>query len=210
MAGPPVAILDYGSGNRRSVQTALEHVGAQATVTGDPVEIDSAAGMVIPGVGAFPAAMEALGQRGLVEPIREFAASGRPVIGACLGMQLLFEGSDELGGAEGLGLLDGRVRRLEADGLKLPHIGWCEVSWERESPLTADLPDPAFFYHVHSYAPVPSDPAELIGSSTYGARFASVVGRGNVFGVQFHPEKSSRNGLAMMANFVGLCGGCSR
>ena len=210
MAGPPVAILDYGSGNRRSVQTALEHVGAQATVTGDPVEIDSAAGMVIPGVGAFPAAMEALGQRGLVEPIREFAASGRPVIGACLGMQLLFEGSDELGGAEGLGLLDGRVRRLEADGLKLPHIGWCEVSWERESPLTADLPDPAFFYHVHSYAPVPSDPAELIGSSTYGARFASVVGRGNVFGVQFHPEKSSRNGLAMMANFVGLCVGSSR
>ena len=210
MAGPPVAILDYGSGNRRSVQTALEHVGAQATVTGDPIEIDSAAGMVIPGVGAFPAAMEALGRRGLVEPIREFAASGRPVIGACLGMQLLFEGSDELGGAEGLGLLGGSVRRLEADGLKLPHIGWCEVSWERESPLTADLPDPAFFYHVHSYAPVPSDPAELIGSSTYGARFASVVGRGNVFGVQFHPEKSSRNGLAMMANFVGLCGGSSR
>ena len=210
MAGPPVAILDYGSGNRRSVQTALEHVGAQATVTGDPVEIDSAAGMVIPGVGAFPAAMEALGRRGLVEPIREFAASGRPVIGACLGMQLLFEGSDELGGAEGLGLLGGSVRRLEADGLKLPHIGWCEVSWGRESPLTADLPDPAFFYHVHSYAPVPSDPAELIGSSTYGARFASVVGRGNVFGVQFHPEKSSRNGLAMMANFVGLCGGISR
>ena len=210
MAEPLVAILDYGSGNRRSVQTALEHVGARATVTGDPVEIDSAAGMVIPGVGAFPAAMEALGQRGLVEPIREFAASGRPVIGACLGMQLLFEGSDELGGAEGLGLLDGRVRRLEADGLKLPHIGWCEVSWERESPLTADLPDPAFFYHVHSYAPVPSDPAELIGSSTYGARFASVVGRGNVFGVQFHPEKSSRNGLAMMANFVALCSGSSR
>ena len=210
MAGPPVAILDYGSGNRRSVQTALEHVGAQAKVTGDPIEIDSAAGMVIPGVGAFPAAMEALGRRGLVEPIREFAASGRPVIGACLGMQLLFEGSDELGGAEGLGLLGGSVRRLEADGLKLPHIGWCEVSWERESPLTADLPDPAFFYHVHSYAPVPSDPAELIGSSTYGARFASVVGRGNVFGVQFHPEKSSRNGLAMMANFVGLCGGISR
>ena len=210
MADPLVAILDYGSGNRRSVQTALEHVGARATVTGDPIEIDSAAGMVIPGVGAFPAAMEALGRRGLVEPIREFAASGRPVIGACLGMQLLFEGSDELGGAEGLGLLGGSVRRLEADGLKLPHIGWCEVSWERESPLTADLPDPAFFYHVHSYAPVPSDPAELVGSSTYGARFASVVGRGNVFGVQFHPEKSSRNGLAMMANFVGLCGGSSR
>ena len=210
MAEPLVAILDYGSGNRRSVQTALEHVGARATVTGDPVEIDSAAGMVIPGVGAFPAAMEALGQRGLVEPIREFAASGRPVIGACLGMQLLFEGSDELGGAEGLGLLDGRVRRLAADGLKLPHIGWCEVSWDRESPLIAGLPDPAFFYHVHSYAPAPSDPDELIGSSTYGERFASVVGRGNVFGVQFHPEKSSRNGLAMMANFVALCSGSSR
>ena len=210
MSGPLVAILDYGSGNRRSVQTALEHVGARTMVTGDPAGLDGAAGMVIPGVGAFPAAMEALGERDLVEPIREFAASGRPLIGACLGMQLLFEGSDELGGAPGLGLLDGSVRRLQADGLKLPHIGWCEVSWERDSPLAAGLPDPAFFYHVHSYAPDPSDPGELIGSSTYGEQFASVVGRGNVFGVQFHPEKSSRNGLAMMANFVALCDGNSR
>lgn len=210
MAQPRVAIVDYGSGNRRSVQTALEHVGVQATVTGDPEIIGAADGLVIPGVGAFPAAMEALQAEGLVEPIREFANGGRPLLGACLGMQLLFESSDELGGAEGLGLLEGHVRRLQADGLKMPHIGWCEVAWERDSPISRGLPDPAFFYHVHSYAPEPSDPDELIGWSAYGGRFASVVGRGNVFGVQFHPEKSSRNGLAMMANFAAICGGADQ
>lgn len=210
MAGPLVAIVDYGSGNRRSVQTALEHVGAEARVTGDTGEIASADGVVIPGVGAFPAAMEALEARGLTEPLRRLAEQGRPLLGACLGMQLLFERSEEQSGARGLGLIGGEVRRLDCGPLKLPHIGWGEVAWARESPLSQGLPDPAFFYHVHSYAPVPSDEADVLGWSDYGGRFASVVGRGNVFGVQFHPEKSSRNGLAMLAGFVGLCAGDTR
>ena len=207
MAGPLVAIVDYGSGNRRSVQTALEHVGAEARVTGDPGEIASAAGVVIPGVGAFPAAMEALEVRELTEPLRLLADQGRPLLGACLGMQLLFERSSEQGGAEGLGLLEGTVERLDCGPLKLPHIGWGEVAWAQPSPLTRGLPDPAFFYHVHSYAPVVASEDEVLGWSDYGGRFVSVAGRGNVFGVQFHPEKSSRNGLAMLANFVALCSG---
>lgn len=207
MAGPLVAIVDYGSGNRRSVQTALEHVGAEARVTGDTGEIASAAGVVIPGVGAFPAAMEALEARGLTEPLRRLAEQGRPLLGACLGMQLLFERSSEQGGAEGLGLLAGTVERLDCGSLKLPHIGWGEVAWAQPSPLTRGLSDPAFFYHVHSYAPVAASEDEVLGWSDYGGRFVSVAGRGNVFGVQFHPEKSSRNGLAMLANFVALCSG---
>ena len=205
MAAPLVVIADYGSGNRRSVQTALEHVGAQAEISRDPELLGRAAGLVIPGVGAFPAAMEALRSGGLADAIVDFAAGGRPVLGACLGMQLLFDESEEQEGAEGLGLLPGVVRRLDCGPLKLPHIGWCEVAWERESPLSAGLADPAFFYHVHSYAPVPADPDEVLGRSYYGGSFVSVAGRDNVFGVQFHPEKSSRNGLAMLANFVSLC-----
>lgn len=207
MAAPLVAIADYGSGNRRSVQTALEHVGAEAQVTRDPEVLAGAHGLVIPGVGAFPAAMEALERHGLPGEITAFAASGRPVLGACLGMQLLFDESEEQGGADGLGLLPGTVRRLECGSLKLPHIGWCEVAWTRPSPLTEGLPDPAFLYHVHSYAPVAADEDEVLGLSDYGGSFVSVAGRDNVFGVQFHPEKSSRNGLAMLANFVSLCRG---
>ena len=207
MAGPLIAILDYGSGNRRSVQTALEHVGAQALVTGDRSEIERADGMVIPGVGAFPAAMGALDELGLAQAVVEFAGSGRPLLGACLGMQLLFEASDEQGGAAGLSLLEGRVERLPAEGLKLPHIGWGEVRWAKSSPLTAGLPDPSFFYHVHTFAPLPAREEDVLGISEYATSFASVVGRDNVFGVQFHPEKSSRNGLAMLGNFAGLCAG---
>ena len=210
MERPLVAIADYGSGNRRSVQTALEHVGAEALVTHDPGVLDRAQALVIPGVGAFPAAMEALRSHGLVEAITDFAASGRPVLGACLGMQLLFEESEEQGGSTGLGLLPGVVRRLECGSLKLPHIGWCEVSWEDGPVLSEGLPDPAFFYHVHSYAPVAADPEEVLGRSWYGGSFVSVAGRDNVFGVQFHPEKSSRNGLAMLANFVSLSAGAAK
>lgn len=209
MAAALVAIADYGSGNRRSVQTALERVGAEAVVTRDPELLAQAAGLVIPGVGAFPAAMEALQRHGLADVIIDFAEGGRPVLGACLGMQLLFDESEEQGGAQGLGLLPGVVRRVDCGGLKLPHIGWCEVTWEGASPISHGLPDPAFFYHVHSYAPVPADGDEVLGRSNYGGSFVSVAGRDNVFGVQFHPEKSSRNGLAMLANFVSLCRGAA-
>ena len=200
-----IAVVDYGMGNRRSVEKALARVGAEPVVTRDHGALAGADGLLVPGVGAFPAAMDALREHGLDDVIRERAAAGAPVFGACLGMQLLFESSEEHGGAAGLGLLEGDVRRLDARGLKLPHIGWNEVAWRRPSPLTEGLPDPATFYHVHTFVPHPSHEEDVIGVSDYGSPFATVVGRGSVFGAQFHPEKSSADGLALLANFTRLC-----
>jgi glutamine amidotransferase len=200
-----VGVVDYGMGNRRSMEKALERAGAAVALTGDHDVLRAADGLVVPGVGAFPAAMRELRARGLDDLVRERAAAGVPVLGSCLGMQLLFESSVEHGDAEGLGLLPGEVVALEAPGLKLPHIGWNEVRWVRASPLTDGLPDPSTFYHVHSYIPRPSSEDVAIGISDYGAPFASVVGRDNVFGTQFHPEKSSTHGIALLANFVGVC-----
>ena len=199
-----IAILDYGMGNLRSVEKALERVGAEAEVTRDEERIRGADGVVLPGVGAFPKAMEAVRELGFDVLMREHVEAGRPVLGICLGMQLLFESSTELGGAEGLGLLDGEVIALDAPGLKVPHIGWNEVSWTNGSPLHEGLSNPAAFYHVHSFAPRTDAGDEVIGWSTYGSRFPSVVGRGRVFGVQFHPEKSGPDGLALLRNFVRL------
>ena len=202
-----IAVVDYGMGNRRSVQKALEHVGAHALITHDHDELRAAAGLVVPGVGAFPLAMRNLHGLELAELIRARAGEGTPILGICLGMQLLFDGSVELGGAAGLSLIAGRVTPLDTGGRRVPHIGWNEVSFERASPLTEGLPAAGCaFYHVHSFAARPLDPADVLGTSEYGERFATIVARGNVFGVQFHPEKSSVHGLAMLENFVRLCG----
>lgn len=201
-----IAILDYGMGNLRSAEKALEKVGAEVELTRDPGRIRAASGLVLPGVGAFPKAMKAVHALGFDELMREHVDAGKPVLGICLGMQLLFESSTEHGGAKGLGLLGGEVVELDAPGLKVPHIGWNEVSWTNGSALAERLPQPAAFYHVHSFAPRTPDDGEVIGWSTYGSRFPSVVGRGNVFGVQFHPEKSGPDGLALLANFVRLAG----
>lgn len=208
-AGPvEIAILDYGMGNRRSVEKALEHVGARALVSSEPERLRQAAGLIVPGVGAFPRAMANLERLGLDELIRERVAAGTPVLGICLGMQLAFEHSAEQGGTTGLGLLAGEVRPLAARGLKLPHIGWNEVTFTRpEAPLARDLPRRCAFYHVHSLAPVPSDPADVIGTAEYGGPFVTAVQRGSFHGVQFHPEKSSAAGLRMLGNFVALCAG---
>lgn len=200
-----IGLVDYGMGNRRSMQKSLERAGATVVLTGDHEQLRQADGLVVPGVGAFAAAMRALRESGLDELIRERAAAGVPVLGACLGMQLLFEHGAEFGGADGLGLLPGEVVPLDAKGLKLPHIGWNEVRWARPSALSEGLPDPTPFYHVHSFVPVPSDEDVALGISDYGIEFASVVGRGNVYGTQFHPEKSSRDGIALLANFVRVC-----
>jgi len=201
-----IAVVDYGMGNRRSVQKALEHVGAQAEVTSDHGRIQAADGIVLPGVGAFPLAMRNLVGLGLQDPIRACAAAGKPLLGICLGMQLLFERSEEFGVTEGLGLIAGEVTPLRTGGLRVPHIGWNEVEFERHSRLTAGLPSAGCaFYHVHSLAARPSDPADLVGSTTYGERFATIVARESVFGVQFHPEKSSAHGLRMLEGFVALC-----
>ncbi len=203
-----VAILDYGMGNRRSVEKALEHVGSRTIVSSDPDRLMGAAGLVVPGVGAFPRAMANLERLGLADLIRLRVAEGVPVLGICLGMQLAFERSTEMDGAEGLGLIAGEVRPLAADGLKLPHIGWNEVTFTQPpSPLTANLPERCAFYHVHSLAPVPSDPADVLGTAEYGERFVTAVRKGSFYGVQFHPEKSSAAGLKMLQNFAGLCVG---
>ena len=202
--GARIAVVNYGMGNLRSVEKSLERVGCEPRLTAGPREIEAADGIVLPGVGAFPKAMERIGELGLGTTIAAAAAAGTPVLGLCLGMQLLFERSSELGGAAGLGLLAGDVDRLRAGELKLPHIGWSPVSWERDSPLCAGLADGTPFYFVHTFVARPAAD-ELIGSASHGERFAAVVGRHPVYGTQFHPEKSSSDGLRMLANFAALC-----
>ena len=199
-----IAIVDYGMGNRRSVEKALEHVGAEVAITSSHERIAAADGIVLPGVGAFPRAMRNLEALRLDGLLKERAAAGVPVLGLCLGMQLLFESSLEHEGALGLGLLPGDVTALDVRGrgLKLPHIGWNLVTLTRPSPLTAGLGEAAAFYHVHTFACRPSRAEDVVGTSEYGETFASIVERGNVAGVQFHPEKSSRDGLALLRNFV--------
>jgi glutamine amidotransferase len=201
-----IGVVDYGMGNRRSVEKALEHVGAKVVVTNDHGELRAAEGLVVPGVGAFPLAMKRLNELGLAGLIRERAGEGVPVLGICLGMQLLFEGSDELEPTDGLGLIEGHVAPLQAGGLRVPHIGWNEVLFERPSVLTEGLPPAGCaFYHVHSLAPRPSRPQDVVGTTEYGERFATIVGRDSILGVQFHPEKSSAHGLRMLGNFVAVC-----
>ena len=197
-----IAVLDYGMGNLRSVEKALEHVGAAAAITSDPARVREAEGVILPGVGAFPKAMERIRELGLDELIRERLEQGVPTLGICLGLQLLFDSSTELGGADGLALMRGSVDRLAASGLKLPQIGWNEVSWKRVSPLIEGLPDPCPMYHVHTYG-VRSD--EVLGTATYGEEFTSAVANGLVYGVQFHPEKSGPDGLRLLANFARIC-----
>jgi glutamine amidotransferase len=200
-----VGVIDYGMGNRRSVEKALAHVGARVSLTDDHQELQACDGLVLPGVGAFPKAMDNLRQLGLIDLIHERVEQGTPLLGVCLGMHLLFERSYELEPTPGLGLIGGEVTRLDARSLRVPHIGWNEVRFEGPSPLTVGLPsEGCAFYHVHSYAARPSDPETVVGTTEYGERFATVVGRGSVFGVQFHPEKSSRHGLRMLDAFVAV------
>jgi glutamine amidotransferase len=201
-----IAVVDYGMGNRRSVEKALEHVGARVHVSADPATLRAAAGLVVPGVGAFPEAMQRMHRLGLAELVRERVAAGTPVLGICLGMQLAFDRSEELGGADGLGIVPGEVRRLRAGTLKLPHIGWTEVRLRSpEEPLLAGLGDRAAFYHVHSLAPVPSNVEDVIGEADYGEPFVTAVRHGSFVGVQFHPEKSSAAGLRVLENFTQIC-----
>jgi glutamine amidotransferase len=199
-----ICILDYGMGNLRSVEKALEHIGATATIASDAETVHAADGVILPGVGAFPKAMERVRELGLDDLIAERRDAGVPILGICLGLQLLFESTTELGGAAGVGLLPGAVAELDVDGLKVPHIGWSPVRWERESKLTEGIESEMPFYFVHSFAPSP-DQTDLLGSAAYGARFACAAERDNVFGVQFHPEKSSAAGLRLLSNFAGVC-----
>jgi glutamine amidotransferase len=205
-AVPPITIADYGMGNVRSVAKAIEHVGCRAVVSTDPEVLAVAKALILPGVGAFPEAMREIERRGMADPIRERVAAGVPLLGICLGMQLLFESSTEHGGAAGLGILEGAVEQIVAPGLKLPHIGWAPLQMVEPSPLTAGIDDGEPFYFVHSLVARP-ERNELIATAEHGERFAAIVGRDLVFGTQFHPEKSSRAGLGMLRNFAEIVGG---
>lgn len=194
-----IAVIDYGAGNLRSIRRALEGAGADVTVTADPDEIARAQAVVLPGVGAAAHAMDRLDELGLSDPIRRVAGDGRPFLGICLGMQLLFDHQEE-GDATGLGLVPGRVRSLSGD-LKVPHMGWNRSRVVREGPLGA-AGDERYYYFVHSYIVEPDDPAVVAAEADYGVTFPSVVVRDNVWGTQFHPEKSGTDGLALIDRFV--------
>jgi len=194
-----IAILDYGMGNLRSVHRAVDRMGGSPLVTADPAEVATAKALVVPGVGHFGACMRNLRERGLDRVIREFAATERPLLGVCLGMQVLFDWSEE-GAVEGLGLLRGKVRRLPAT-VTVPHMGWNDVAWRAANPLTAGIPGGSRFYFVHSYV-CEADDDLVVGETEHGLRFPAVVASGNVVATQFHPEKSSDAGLALYRNLI--------
>lgn len=199
-----IAIIDYGAGNLRSVELAFRRLGAEAAVTADASEIRRADGVILPGVGAFADAMGALKNSGLIPVIRETAESGRPFLGICLGMQALFDGSEEGAGVSGLGLIPGRVKRLPDCGLKIPHMGWNSLSFQKDSPLCRDLPAESYVYFVHSYACEAAEEADVLAVTAYGVPFHAAVQRGNVMGMQFHPEKSGEVGQLLLRNFVDM------
>ena len=203
-----IAIIDYGMGNRRSVEKAFAKVGAQPSLSAERDQVLAADGAVVIGVGAFPTAMRRLGELGMLEVLRERCERGRPILGICLGLQILFEGSEEHGGAAGLALLKGQVRRLPANGLKLPHIGWNQVEWSAAAQLGAGAVEAdSTYYHLHSYAALDSSGPGVTGTAVYGRRFVTAVEKPPLYGVQFHPEKSSHQGLRLLGNFVNICAG---
>ncbi|HYB99685.1 MAG TPA: imidazole glycerol phosphate synthase subunit HisH [Candidatus Limnocylindrales bacterium] len=201
-----IAVVDYGVGNLRSVSKALEHVGGEVVVTSDPSIIDSAGGVVLPGVGAFAHCMNNLAAAGLEGCVRSAAASGRPFLGVCVGMQILFEESDEFGRVAGLGILPGRVRRFEPDDrdLKVPHMGWNELVVRQRAPHLQGLPEGTRVYFVHSYYVETPDPSIVATTTPYGIDFVSSAWRDNIFATQFHPEKSQAAGLKILENFARL------
>ena len=201
-----IAIVDYGMGNLRSVQRAFQYVGAEVTVTAHGETIESASAVVLPGVGAFGKAMSNLEQAGLSDVIRQVIAQGRPFLGICLGLQLLFDESDEMGQHRGLSVFGGQVRRFEI-GLKVPQIGWNQIHIERGSPLLEGVADGSYAYFVHSYYVAPADPEIVLTTTDYEIDYASIVGQDNVFGIQFHPEKSQAVGLRILRNFTELVEG---
>jgi glutamine amidotransferase len=210
---PSIAIIDYGMGNRRSVEKAFLKVGAEAKITSDPDTIRDADGAVIVGVGAFPEAMKRLEERGMIDLLRERYEQDQPILGICLGLQIFFEWSDEHGGAAGLSFLKGRVHRLPSNGMKVPHIGWNQVRWREGSDLCKGVAEEeSVFYHLHSFAAYDEDDPdvylgrpEVAGETTYTCAFVTAVEKPPIYGVQFHPEKSSHQGLQLIENFVGIC-----
>jgi len=204
-----VAVVDYGRGNLRSVAKALESVGIRVKITQTPTDIEDASALVVPGQGAFGDCMQTLEEQGLLSAIEQAVRKGKPYLGICIGLQILYAESEEHGCHQGLGIIDGRVVRFKEavedkgkNQLKIPHMGWNQVRQEKmDAPLWAGIPDESFFYFVHSYYGVPDNPREVAGWTEYGTTFASAVCRDNLFAVQFHPEKSQGLGLALLKNF---------
>jgi glutamine amidotransferase len=202
---PTIAIIDYQMGNLRSVQKGFEKVGHPATITSDPEQLAAADKIVLPGVGAFGDAMAELQRRGLVEPIRAAVASGKPFLGICLGLQLLFDVGYEGGEFAGLGILRGKVMRFDLPPeYKVPHMGWNRGTIKRRAPVLEGIEDGAYFYFVHSYHAVPDDPGVIAIETDYGGPFCAAVWRDNIFATQFHPEKSQETGLKLLKNFAAL------
>lgn len=203
----PIAIVDYGVGNLHSAHKAVEHAGHAAEITSDPERIVEAPGVVLPGQGAFGTCMQNLAAAGLVEPVRRAARSGRPFLGICIGMQLLFEESEESPGIRGLGILPGRVVRFQPHpDRKIPHMGWNQLHVVRRPPVLADVAEGAYVYFLHSYHVVPADAALIATTTSYGVDFVSSVAADGIFAGVFHPEKSQRTGLGLLANFVRTVG----
>jgi len=202
-----ITIIDYGMGNLRSVKKGFEKCGFQAFITRDPEKARKASGLVVPGVGAFADAMQNLRESGMDTVILEAAKENKPLLGICLGMQLFFTTSEEWGVSSGLGIFPGRVRRFP-QGLIIPHIGWNQVEKVKPNILLNNIPDQSAFYFVHSFYVDPDEDSIVIGRTDYGIKFASMVGSNNIFGIQFHPEKSSVLGLRILRNFGGLITKC--
>ncbi|HLE25631.1 MAG TPA: imidazole glycerol phosphate synthase subunit HisH [Thermodesulfobacteriota bacterium] len=204
-----ISIVDYGMGNLRSVKKAFESLGFLPTVTSNPEEILNSGGLVLPGVGAFGDCMKNLEEYNLIEPIRLFIKDGKPFLGICLGLQLLFEESEESPGVNGLGILKGKVvrfPRFDEGRLKVPHMGWNQVDARRPLPILKGIPVGSWFYFVHSYFPEPEDSTVIAGITHYGIEFTSAIEKDNIFACQFHPEKSSTLGLRILENFAVMCG----
>ncbi|MEW4527882.1 imidazole glycerol phosphate synthase subunit HisH [Maioricimonas sp. JC845] len=201
-----IQIIDYGMGNLRSVQKAFESLGVDAHICSSPKALADAEKIVLPGVGAFRDAINELRSKGFVEPLREYAASNRPFLGICLGLQLLFDVSYEDGEYEGLGIVPGKVVRFDSEpGLKIPHMGWNQLDIVHPNPLLADVAPGSHVYFVHSYHVVPNEEDVVATRTSYGEQsFVSMIARGNLFATQFHPEKSQRVGLNMLAAFAGI------
>ena len=199
-----IAIIDYGMGNLRSIQKAFERVGHQADVTRSPAAIADASHVVLPGVGAFPDCMRNLDQFGLIGPIHQAIRSGKPFLGICLGLQLLFTESEEFGPCPGLAILKGRVARFPSGPLKIPHMGWNRLTRVKPAPLLAEVPESASFYFVHSYYVVPEERALAATTTPYGIEFVSSIQQEQLFACQFHPEKSQAAGLALLRAFGAL------
>ncbi|MCP4363907.1 MAG: imidazole glycerol phosphate synthase subunit HisH [Planctomycetes bacterium] len=198
-----IAVVDYGMGNLRSVQKAVEKVGFDSVLVDSPEGLEGVEKVVLPGVGAFRDAMQGLSDRGLIDPILRHIREERPFLGICLGLHVLFTESEEDGPCKGLGVIPGKVVKFRGNGLRIPHMGWNQVCFKKDVPITKGIPQDSYMYFVHSYYVCPDDPDEIAAVTEYGGEFPSAICKGNIFATQFHPEKSQANGLTLIKNFAG-------